>query len=230
MTSPTPAFPITLNGIEGIIFDLDGTMIDTTPLVIKHWYSFAEEHGLDPVKILETSHGRRTIETIGEWVPEKATPETVDYYERKLAQETEGLTVLPGVMALLDSIPLGKWGVCTAGTSYMAVNRLKQCDIPVPTSLSTGDKVERGKPDPEGYIKAAELLGIAPSNCLVFEDAPAGVRAGKSGGMKVIACTTTHTADQLKQAGADYVVSFLTDVSISVLGDGNMAVNIEQVV
>ncbi|SAL95790.1 hypothetical protein [Absidia glauca] len=230
MSSPSPAPPITINGIKGIVFDLDGTMIDTTPLVIKHWYAFAEEHGLDPVKILATSHGRRTIETLGEWVPEKATPEIVDFYEQRLADETDGLTVLPGVMALLDSIPLGKWGVCTAGTSYMAVKRLKQCHIPVPESLSTGDKVERGKPDPEGYLKATEILGVSPSDCLVFEDAPAGVRAGKAGGMKVIACTTTHTADQLKEAGADHVVSFLTDVSVSNLGDGTMAVKIEQAV
>ncbi|KAI8089366.1 HAD-like domain-containing protein [Halteromyces radiatus] len=225
MTSTTKKY---IAGIKGFVFDLDGTMIDTTPLVIKHWYQFAEEHGLDPVKILATSHGRRSIETIAEWVPSKATQEHVDYYERRLADETDGVKVLPGVKALLDTIPFGKWGVCTAGTSYMAVNRFKQCGIQIPVSLSTGDKVTHGKPHPEGYLKAAELLNLPPTDCVVFEDAPAGVKAGKAAGMTVIACTTTHTAEQLKQAGADHIVSYLTDVTISVLGDGTFGVQIDQ--
>ncbi|ORZ18741.1 HAD-superfamily hydrolase subfamily IA, variant 3 [Absidia repens] len=216
-----------INGIKGVIFDLDGTMVDSTALVIKHWYNFAEQEGLDPVKILATSHGRRTIETIAEWVPEKATQEYVDEMEKNLAEETDGLKVLPGVMALLDCIPLGKWGICTAATSLIAKKRLQQCGLPVPESLSTGDKVSRGKPDPEGYLNAAELLGVAPSDCLIFEDAPAGVQSGKAAGMTVIACTTTHTADQLKEAGADHIVSYLSDVSISVLGDGTFGVKVD---
>ncbi|ORZ18490.1 phosphatase YfbT [Absidia repens] len=216
-----------ISGLKGFIFDLDGTVVDTTPLIISHWLAFGEEHNLDGHKILATSHGRRSIETIAEWVPEKATKEYVDYYEKRLTDQTDGLTVLPGVVDLLKSIPFGKWGVYTGGSTYMAENRLKQCGFPIPDSLFTADMVDRGKPHPEGYLKAAERLGISPSDCVVFEDAPAGVRAGKSAGMIVIACTTTHTIEQLQEAGADHIVSFLNEVSVTEQEDGSFNVEID---
>ncbi|KAI9484811.1 HAD-superfamily hydrolase subfamily IA, variant 3 [Zychaea mexicana] len=209
---------------KAFVFDLDGTLIDTTPLVEQHWRDFALEHDLDAEKILASSHGRRTIETIAAWVPHKATLEVAEEYERKLAQKTEGLSVLPGVTALLEKIPLGRMGICTAGNKFMAETRLGQCGMAVPTVMSTGDTVTRGKPDPEGYLAAAVNLGADPKDCIVFEDAPAGVRAATAAGMQSIACTTTHTAEQLKEANATYVVRYLTDVDVVTLPDGTFEV------
>jgi len=99
---------------KAFVFDLDGTLIDTIPLVEKFWHQFAFEHGLDGNKILATSHGVRTIETMAKWTPHKATPEHADDFERKLAEESEGVSVLPGISTLLQKIPHGKWGICTA--------------------------------------------------------------------------------------------------------------------
>ncbi|ORX50908.1 HAD-superfamily hydrolase subfamily IA, variant 3 [Hesseltinella vesiculosa] len=228
-----------IKDIHGFVFDLDGTLIDTTPLVIKYWQRFAAEHGLDPEKILATSHGRRTIETVAEWVPEKATQENVDRMERLLADEDEGVTgktgrqhgkkqVLPGVKRLLETIPAHRWGICTAGTTYMATARMAQCGLTLPDSLATGDTVKNGKPDPEGYLMVAAGLHVPAEKCVVFEDAPAGVCAGKAAGMTVIACTTTHTADQLKKAGADFIVPFLSEVQVNLTGDGNFEVDVRQ--
>ncbi|KAI9313577.1 HAD-superfamily hydrolase subfamily IA, variant 3 [Dichotomocladium elegans] len=201
-------------------FDLDGTLIDTTPLVEKHWRNFAMEHNLDPEKILATSHGRRTIETLSQWTPDNATQQAAEAFERKLAEQSEGVSILPGVQSLLDEISSQKWGICTAGNKHMATMRLTQVGLPVPSALVTGDTVSRGKPDPESYLALATKLGVEPKWCLVFEDAPAGVRSARAAGMNCVACTTTHTVDQLKEAGATYVVSHLTDVDISILSDG----------
>ncbi|CAO3639555.1 unnamed protein product [Cunninghamella blakesleeana] len=218
----------TITNIKGFIFDLDGTLIDTTPLVIKYWHRFADEHGLDGEKILETSHGVRSIETVAKWKPELATEEYVTSMEAKLASETDGLTILPGVTKLLNQIPHGKWGIYTGGTSLMANARLNQLNMAIPDGLMTGDKVGNGKPHPEGYLKVAEILYVEPKDCIVFEDAPAGIQAGKAGGMKVIACCTSHTEEQLKKTDADFIVPDLSKINIITLDDGTFNVEIEQ--
>ncbi|KAF1799902.1 HAD-like domain-containing protein [Mucor lusitanicus] len=209
------------------IFDLDGTLIDTTPQVVKFWTSIALENNLDPAQILETSHGRRTIETLQRWVPELATKEYVNDLEGRLALEKEGVVVLPGVMDLLQSIPAEDWTVNTAGTNLMATTRLKQFEIQVPKQMATGDMLTHGKPHPEGYLKAAAILGKDPKDCLVFEDAPSGVMAAIAAGMQCIACTTTHTLEQLKEAGATVIVDRLDSVKVERNDDGSYSTIIE---
>ncbi|CAO0795230.1 unnamed protein product [Mucor circinelloides] len=191
---------------KAFVFDLDGTLIDTIPLVEKFWHQFAFEHGLDGNKILATSHGVRTIETMAKWTPHKATPEHADDFERKLAEESEGVSVLPGISTLLQKIPHGKWGICTGGNEYMARKRLEQCDIQAPEAMVCGDM---------------------PQDVIVFEDAPAGVKAAISAGAQVIACTTTHTVDQLREAGAHTIVKLLTDVDFTNLPDGSFEVEVK---
>ncbi|EPB82626.1 hypothetical protein HMPREF1544_10611 [Mucor circinelloides 1006PhL] len=209
------------------IFDLDGTLIDTTPQVVKFWTDIALENNLNPAQILETSHGRRTIETLQRWVPHLATMEHVNELEGRLCLEKEGVTVLPGVMDLLQSIPAEDWTVNTAGTMLMATSRLRQFDIQVPKQMMTGDMLTQGKPHPEGYLKAAAILGKDPKDCLVFEDAPSGVMAAVAAGMQCIACTTTHTLEQLKEAGATVVVDRLDSVKVERNEDGSYSTIIE---
>ncbi|CEP19221.1 hypothetical protein [Parasitella parasitica] len=212
---------------NAFIFDLDGTLIDTTPQVIKFWTDIAVEHNIDPAKILETSHGRRTIETLQRWVPELATIEHVNELEGKLALEKDGVIVLPGVMNLLQSVSAKDWTVNTAGTNVMATTRLLQFNIQVPAKMATGDMLTHGKPHPEGYLKAAEILDKKPSECLVFEDAPSGVQAAIAAGMQCIACTTTHTVEQLKAAGATVIVDRLNSVDIVGNEDGSYTTTIK---
>ncbi|ORY96635.1 HAD-like domain-containing protein [Syncephalastrum racemosum] len=211
--------------IKGFLFDLDGTLIDTTPLVEQSWREFAQENGLDANKILATSHGRRTTEVISQWKPQEPSVElAAAEFERKLAHRTEGLLILPGVNNLLAKIPHDQKAIYTGGSRYLAELRLKQCHMPFPKAFETANDVTNGKPHPEGYLKAAAGLDIEPKDCVVFEDAPAGVRAGRAAGMTVIACLTTHTYEQLSQAGANYIVDLLSDVDVKPLSDGNFEV------
>ncbi|KAK4515749.1 uncharacterized protein ATC70_010702 [Mucor velutinosus] len=212
---------------KAFVFDLDGTLIDTIPLVEKFWHQFAFEHGLDGNKILATSHGVRTIETMAKWTPDKATPEHAHDFERKLAEESEGVSVLPGISTLLQKIPHGKWGICTGGNEYMARKRLEQCDIQAPDAIVCGDMVSQGKPHPECYTRVIQELEYQPQDVIVFEDAPAGVEAAVRAGAQVIACATTHTVDQLKEAGAHSVVQLLTDVDFTNLPDGSFEVEVK---
>ncbi|GAA5799561.1 HAD-like domain-containing protein [Helicostylum pulchrum] len=212
---------------KAIIFDLDGTMVDTTPLVERHWHLFAKENGLDGYKA--RSHGVRTMETFEKWAPHKATPEEVAEFEKKLADESDGISVLPGVSSLLEKIPSDKWGIYTGGTQYMAKKRLEQSKLPRPRTVICGDMLTKGKPDPAGYIRAAKEVGYQSNDVIVFEDAPAGVKSGRAAGAVVIACVTSHTVDQLKEAGAHYVVNFLTDVDLTVLPDNSLEVQVKNI-
>ncbi|KAI8874943.1 HAD-like protein [Backusella circina FSU 941] len=214
---------------KGFIFDLDGTIIDTTPIVIDYWTRFAEERQLDPNKILETSHGRRTIETFQKWAPELATESYVTELEKKISLIREGVTLLPGVMDLFNSIDAECWTINTACTIASARNRLQQFGIKIPEKMSTGDMLTFGKPHPEGYLKAAGFLCKPPGDCIVFEDAPAGVAAARAAGMECIACTTTHTFEQLKEAGATVIVSRLSSVSVEKEQDGTFTIVVNDV-
>ncbi|KAI8967260.1 HAD-like domain-containing protein [Mycotypha africana] len=214
----------------GIIFDLDGTLIDTTPLVIQAWTDIAKKYNLDPEQILATSHGRRTIETLQRWVPEIATVEYVNQFEAELAQNMEGVMILPGVRELVGSIDVQDWTVNTAGTWTMATTRLTQFNLPVPKDMATGDRLTHGKPHPEGYLRAAEIIGKEPRQCIVFEDAPAGVQAAVAAGMQCIACLTTHTAQQLKEAGATVIVERLDSVHVKKQADGTYQMTVDKVV
>ncbi|KAI9279293.1 HAD-like domain-containing protein [Sporodiniella umbellata] len=215
---------------KAFVFDLDGTLIDTTPHVIKFWTNLAIENNLDPEKILETSHGRRTIETLERWIPSLATKEKVMELESRLSLEKDGVTVLPGVREILSSILADDWTIFTACTSTMASARLEQFSIVPAHDIATGDKVNNGKPHPEGYLLAAKMINRNPKDCIVFEDAPAGVRAAIAAGMQCIACTTTHTAEQLREAGATVIVDYLTHVGIERQSDDTYNVTVDNVI
>ncbi|PYX41304.1 MAG: hypothetical protein DMG81_04105, partial [Acidobacteria bacterium] len=122
-------------------------------------------------------------------------------------------------VALLNSIPPGRWCVVTSGTRFLATTRMRKFGIPIPEILVTADDVSNGKPDPEPYRKGAELLKVSPGDCVVFEDAPAGIRSAQAAGMKVISLPSTYPAEELHEA--DIIVPGLTGIKIST--DGNQA-------
>jgi sugar-phosphatase len=187
---------------QAIIFDLDGVLIDSNPISERHWQAWAERHGLPYDEIAQIHHGRPTVETMRRVAPHLDVAEEARLKETAEAKDTDGLTVYPGVETLLSQLPQGRWAIATSGTRQTATFRLRHVGLPQPTVLVTADDVKRGKPAPDPYLLAAERLGVAPCDCLIIEDAPAGVEAAKAAGTKVVAVTTTNQASALSQADA----------------------------
>jgi mannitol-1-/sugar-/sorbitol-6-phosphatase len=208
---------------SAILFDLDGVLVDSTRSVDRFWRLWAEDNGLDPDAAVNVAHGRRTIETLRILVPHVHAETEAVRLEKLEAHSTEGVTVMPGAAELVSSLPRDRWCVVTSGTRYLATRRLAAGNLPVPDVLVTADDVTDGKPHPEPYLKGAELLGIDPNQCLVIEDAPAGIQAGHAAGMKVIGLASTYRAEELSDA--DAVVATLADLQVRVSG-GKIAITL----
>jgi len=209
-----------------ILFDLDGVLVDSTGSVTRQWRRWAEEHNLDPQKVLEIAHGVRTIEIVRMLAPQLDAEAEVKRIEKREADDQEGVAVMAGAAELLKAIPEGRWCVVTSGTRYLATARLKLANLPTPNVLVSADDVSKGKPDPEPYLMGAKLLGMKPAECLVVEDAPAGIRAAHGGGMKAIAITSTYPASELREG--DAVVQKLPQIKVrSGGGPGRLTVSVE---
>jgi mannitol-1-/sugar-/sorbitol-6-phosphatase len=209
-----------------ILFDLDGVLVDSTGSVTRQWRRWAEEHNLDPQKVLEIAHGVRTIEIVRTLAPQLDAEAEVKRIEKREADDQEGVAVMAGAAELLKTIPEGRWCVVTSGTRYLATARLKLANLPTPNVLVSADDVSKGKPDPEPYLMGAKLLGMKPAECLVVEDAPAGIRAAHGGGMKAIAITSTYPASELREG--DAVVQKLPQIKVrSGGGPGRLTVSVK---
>jgi mannitol-1-/sugar-/sorbitol-6-phosphatase len=187
---------------SAILFDLDGVLVDSTRSVDRQWRKWAQENNLEPDAVVRAAHGRRTIETVRQVAPHLNAEAEMRKIERLEVEDTDGVVVMPGAADLLRSIPDGRWCVVTSGTRLLATGRLRVANLPTPGIMVSADDVTKGKPDPEPYLKGAKLLGTKPEECLVIEDAPAGVRAAHAGKMKVIAITSTFPKAELKEADA----------------------------
>jgi sugar-phosphatase len=210
---------------SAILFDLDGVLIDSTRSVSRQWHMWAVENAIDPETVLAFAHGVRSIEVIRQLAPHlDAVAETIRL-EKREAEDTDGVAVMPGAAELLRAIPLDRWCVVTSGTRHLATSRLRLGNLPLPEVLVSADEVVNGKPDPEPYLKGAQLLGMNPEECLVIEDAPAGIRSAHAGGMKVIAITSTFPADELQEA--DAVINALPQVRVAVDATDQIMLQVE---
>jgi sugar-phosphatase len=201
-----------------ILFDLDGVLVDSTGSVTRQWRRWAEEQNLDPQKVVEIAHGVRTIEIVRKLAPHLDAEAEVVRLEKREADDHEGVAVMSGAAELLKAIPESRWCVVTSGTRYLATSRLELANLPTPKVLVSADDVSKGKPDPEPYLMGARLLGMNPAECLVIEDAPAGIRAAHAGGMKAIGITSTYPASALQEA--DAVIQKLTQIKVLNSKDG----------
>jgi sugar-phosphatase len=170
------------------------------------------------------AHGVRTLEVIQRVAPHLDAEAEVLELESREADHQEGVCVMPGAVALVHSIPEGRWGVVTSGTRLLASARLRFCGLPVPKVLVTADEVAHGKPHPEPYLKGAERLGFRAADCLVVEDAPAGIESARAGGMKVVGITSTYAAGALLLA--DAVVAKLEQIRVTSNGVGKLGVEV----
>jgi mannitol-1-/sugar-/sorbitol-6-phosphatase len=209
---------------SAILFDLDGVLVDSTRSVDRQWRIWAERKGVDGDKVIAIAHGVRTIEVIKYVAPHLDAEAEVREIESREADDHEGVNVMPGAADLVRTIPQGRWCVVTSGTRPLASARLLFGGLPIPEVLVTADDVVNGKPHPEPYLKGAELLGVSPKDCLVIEDAPAGIQSARAGGMKVIGITSTYPATQL--SAADAVVEKLAQIQVTANGAGKLVVEL----
>jgi mannitol-1-/sugar-/sorbitol-6-phosphatase len=207
-----------------ILFDLDGVLVDSTRSVERQWRIWAGEQGLDGDKVMTVGHGVRAVEVIRTVAPHLDAEAEVRKLEAREAADHDGVAVMSGAAELVRAIPDGRWCVVTSGTRRLASARLQLAGIPVPKVLITADDVVNGKPHPEPYLKGAELLGVNPAECLVIEDAPAGIQSAHAGGMKVIALTSTYSASALSEA--DAVVQKLKQIQVALDGARLLAISV----
>jgi len=198
---------------RAILFDLDGVLVDSTGSVGRVWKLWAERHGLDPTAVIKSAHGRRSIETIRANAPWLNAEDENVIVEQAEIDDTLDLAIIPGASQLLSKLPAERWTVVTSGTRPLATSRLKAAGLPVPDKLVTANDVVNGKPNPEPYLKGAELLGFAPADCVVIEDTPPGIQAAHAAGMKCIALLTTYPAEKLREAEA--IIPDLRAIGIS---------------
>jgi len=198
----------------GLLFDLDGVLINSTPAVARVWRKWAMERGFNPDEVVQRAHGRPSLTTVREYLPEADHHAENKEVERREIEDLEGVMPLPGALDLLGSLPSNRWTIVTSCTRPLAEVRIKAAGLPLPPKIITSTDIIHGKPNPEPFLKGAALLGFPAKECVVFEDVPAGVRAGKAAGARVIAFTTTVEKSTLQDAGADFVLHSCADVRL----------------
>ena len=212
---------------EGLLFDLDGVLVDSTPAVARVWSKWAVAHGFDPEETVRKAHGRPSLATVKELLPNAVDPIAEnEVVLRGEIEDTEGVVPLAGARELLQSISPERWALVTSCSRPLAEVRLKAAGLPLPKNMITSDDVRAGKPDPEPYLKGATLLGVPGSRCVVFEDAPAGIRAGKAAGALVIALLSTAADHELEQAGADWVIKGYSELAVTTFNHGSGALKL----
>jgi sugar-phosphatase len=209
---------------QAILFDLDGVLVDSTTCAGRIWKAWAREQGLDPERMVQMAHGRPTIETIGMVAPHLDAQLEADKVEELEVKDVAGLKALPGAQALLANLPPERYAIVTSGSRRLATARLRAAGLPVPERMIAADDITNGKPDPEPYLNGARLLGYKPQECMVFEDAPAGIRSAKAAGMTVIAFPTTYPLEVLSQA--DCVAESLGAVHVEILTSAELEVDV----
>lgn len=200
LTVPTDTTPLAIT-CEAVLFDMDGTLVDSSQCVERTWRLWADRHRLDIDALLAISHGRQNHETIRLIAPQLETAEEIAFLVRTEEGCREGIVAVPGARVLLDALAAGHWAVVTSAWRTLAELRLQCAGLPIPEVLVTADDVRRSKPHPEGYLAAASRLGVAPSACVVIEDAPAGIESARAAGMPVIGITTTFPRERLECDG-----------------------------
>jgi mannitol-1-/sugar-/sorbitol-6-phosphatase len=197
--------------IEGVLCDLDGVLVDSTPAITRCWRRFADRHSLDWELIDRTIHGRPARESVELLVPGADVDAEAALLDDWEVADTADVRVLPGALELRARVPESRFAVVTSCNDRLARARLTAAGIEPPRALVTFDSVTAGKPAPDCYLEGARQLGLPPARCLAIEDAPVGLRAARAAGAMTAAVTTTHSAEELE---ADIVVGSLADLLV----------------
>jgi mannitol-1-/sugar-/sorbitol-6-phosphatase len=203
---------------QAILFDLDGVLVDSTPAVARVWSKWALAHGLPPDLVVAQAHGRRSIETLRAVAPEMNAELENLVVEQMEIEDRDGVTALAGASEILRLLPAQRMAVVTSATRALAIARMGYAGLPIPANMIAAEDVVDGKPAPEPYLKGAALLGFRPEDCVVVEDAPPGIEAGRKAGIRVIAVQTTYPAEALRSAMM--ITQSLAHVRVSAVNDG----------
>lgn len=206
--------------VRGVLFDMDGVLMSSLGSVERSWHRYAKSRGVEPELAVRMAHGRRAIETIRALRPDLDDQAELRIIEEIEIEDNEGLVVLPGVREMIAALSADRWAIVTSATDRLARSRLAFAGIEIPQHFITADKVTNGKPHPEPYQRGAALLGVDPKDCVVIEDAPAGVAAGKAAGCHVLAVLTTHAPGTL--LAANWRVNTLAEVQTECLPEGTV--------
>ena len=207
---------------RALLFDLDGVLVDSAAAIETRWRQWAEHHDIPFEEVEAVYHGRPAAEVIREVAPHLDVEAATRHMTDATTAGGDRLRAFDGAAALLDSLPEEQWTIATSGRRRTATRRLSHVGLPRPDTLVTADDVDAGKPDPEPYRLAAEQLGVAPADCVVFEDAPAGVEAGRRAGARVVGVATGSPPEAL--AAADLVVPAIEAVDVKRGDDGRLHV------
>ena len=204
----------------GLLFDNDGVIVSSIASVNRCWRRWAAHYGVPVAADFEIEHGTRAVDVMQKLVPGIDVVEGLKVIEDMELEDVADLEVLPGVKTLLESLPMERWAIVSSATYRLLIGRLKVAGLPVPERIVSGDRVVHGKPHPEPYLRGAELIHAAPSDCIVIEDAPSGARAGKAAGCRVLGVLGTHSAEELRAVGVDWVVESLERVKAEAVEGG----------
>nr|WP_159464451.1 sugar phosphatase [Scandinavium goeteborgense] len=215
---------------KGFLFDLDGTLVDSLPVVERSWCHWADRHGLSHSEVLNFIHGKQAITSLRHFLPGRTEAEIqveFSWLERMESEDTAGITALPGALALLNHLDDAgiPWAIVTSGSVPVAHARHRAAGLPEAKVFVTAEQVKRGKPEPDAYLLGAELLGFDPAECAVVEDAAAGMLSGLAAGCHVIAVNVPGDAPRLNEA--DFVLTTLEALSIHRQPDGTVNVHLK---
>jgi len=212
---------------KGFLFDLDGTLVDSLPVVERSWQFWAESYGVDPDAVLEFIHGKQAITTLRHFMPGKSEAEIQAEFlrlEHIESTDLEGIRALPGAVELLEHLEANAipWAIVTSGSIPVAHARHRAAGLPTPKVFVTAEQVKHGKPRPDAYLLGAELLGLPPQMCLVVEDAQAGIQSGIAAGCLVAAVNVPPETPELLEV--DFVLSTLAALRVEKLPDNQVNV------
>jgi len=215
---------------KGFLFDLDGTLVDSLPVVERSWCHWADRHGIDHQDVLNFIHGKQAITSLRHFLPGRSEDEIQSeftYLEQIEAADTDGIVALPGAIELLQHLNEAHipWAIVTSGSVPVAHARHKAAGLPLPEVFVTAERVKRGKPEPDAFLLGAELLGLHPADCVVVEDAAAGVLAGLNAASHVIAVNVPAGSPRLEEV--DFVISSLEALEVHRDSDGNVTVSVK---
>ncbi|HDS9358710.1 TPA: sugar phosphatase [Enterobacter cancerogenus] len=215
---------------KGFLFDLDGTLVDSLPVVERSWCHWADRHGIDHQEVLDFIHGKQAITSLRHFLAGRSEEEIqseFSYLEQIEATDTNGIAALPGARELLEHLNEAQipWAIVTSGSIPVAHARHRAAGLPQPEVFITAERVKRGKPEPDAFLLGAEELGLAPQDCVVVEDAAAGVLAGLNAGSHVIAVNVPPDAPRLDEA--DLVISSLAAIAVTKASDGTVTVSLK---